>query len=453
MRVGIILATSAALGAAIAIGQLCAAGGSGGGIGPDVVYTDCQSIAHWGSAGGIRGYSLGSFTCNIGDQNLLWGSTHNGTPVLGMNAYRLHDGRLVQIGMSWAKNGTGAAAGSGCNLVCNGQGGSVLGVGCRDVYSSGFNGIQSILQARSEINAFTGDMPSAPGGSGDDIFRRLQIAEADLNAVSFPGALYFVEGVYVSTDDAAAGNALNNASHKRVSVGTGFSLLLAGPIQQTIPAIFAWQDHGNGLDTPDPSVEVVAVDVPGEGRFLAAGKAADNGDGTWRYEYAVFNLNSHRSARSLVVPAAGATISNPGFHDVDYHSGEVYDSTDWSWTVNATTVQWQSPATFEEDQLTNALRWGTMYNFWFDADQPPTPGQVRIELFRPGSPAAVSASLPVPVATCPGNCGASPDTFVGVDDLLELLSQWGGPGTCDLDGNGVGVTDLLILLANWGDCP
>lgn len=453
MRTRIVVTSCAAMGAAIIAGRL-GAGEPRGAIGPDVVYHDCPDVAYWGSIGGVAGYSLGTSTCNIGDQNLHWGSTWNGTPAMGMNAYRLHEGRLMQIGMSWAKNGTGAAAGSGCGLTCNGQGGSVLGVGCRDVYSSGFNGIQSILQARSEINAFTGVMPSAPGGSGDAIFRRLQIAEADLSAAAYPGALYFVEGVYVGTDDAQAGNALNNASHKRVSVGAGLSLNLAGPIQQFIPAIYAWRDHGNGLNTPDPSVEIVTVDVPGEGRFFAAGKASDNGDGTWRYEYALFNLNSHRSAASLIVPAPeGSTVSNVGFHDVDYHSGEPYDNADWPSTVGTSTVMWASPATFQQNPDTNALRWGMMDNFWFDIDRPPASGTVRIGLFRPGVPSAVVATLPVPTAVCPGNCGASPDAVVGVEDLLELLAQWGGPGTCDFDGGGVSVTDLLALLAAWGECP
>ena len=97
-----------------------------------------------------------------------------------MNAYRLEDGRLEQIGMSWVKNGTTAAAGSGCGLPCNGNGGSVLGAGCRDIYSAGFNGIQSILGPRSQVNAFTGDYPGPSGPGGGVLNKRLQIPETDL---------------------------------------------------------------------------------------------------------------------------------------------------------------------------------------------------------------------------------------------------------------------------------
>ncbi len=454
MRIGWLVGSVSAAGLAAGLAQWSAGGGGPAGqIGPDVLYHDISSTVYWGSLGGIAGYSLATSTCNIGDENLLWGTLSNGTPVVGFNAYRLYGGRLEQIGMSFAKSGTVAGATTGCGLPCNGQGGSVLGVGCRDVYSAGFNGIQSILKRRSDVNAFTGVMAPIPGGSGDAIFRRLQIPEIDLSSAAFPGALYFVEGVYVGSDDAPAGNALNNASHKRITVGAGLSLDVAGPIQQGIPALYAWRDHGNGLNVPDDSVVIVNADVPLEGRFVAAGRASDNGDGTWRYEYAVFNLNSDRASGSVTVSIPGGTVvGNAGFRDVSYHSGEVYDNTDWSTTAGAQSVTWESPATFAQDPDTNALRWGTTYNFWFDADRAPGEGVVRIGLFKPGTPTAVSAVLPVPVAPCPGNCGILADAIVDIGDLLDLLAQWGGPGTCDFDGGGVGVTDLLILLAAWGTC-
>ena len=54
---------------------------------------------------------------------------------------------------------------------------------------------------------------------------------------------------------------------------------------------------------------------------------------------------------------------------------------------------------------------------------------------------------------CPGDCGGDNDANVGIVDFLGLLSQWGGPGTCDFDGGGVGIVDFLEMLANWGPCP
>lgn len=55
---------------------------------------------------------------------------------------------------------------------------------------------------------------------------------------------------------------------------------------------------------------------------------------------------------------------------------------------------------------------------------------------------------------CIWDCGNDFDGNVGIVDLLELLAQWGTPGSCDFDGCGVvGITDFLELLANWGPCP
>ena len=401
--------------------------------GPDVTYSDCTSINNWGQDGGIRGYSLGSFTCNIGDTNLQWGST---TPLLGMNGYRISDGRIEQIGMSWLKNGTGAAAGSGCGLPCNGQGGSVLGAGCLDVYGASFNGLQGILGKRSDCNAFTGTYPGESTGTGPSVIReRLQIAETDL---SVPGAIYFLEGVYVAPDDAAAGNALNNASYKPMTVTLGnFNLSPTGTMQEGFPAIYAWQDHGLGMNVPDPAVTIIEVDVPGEGRFFVGSKATDLG-GSWRYDYAIFNLNSDRSAGSFTVPVGSST--SEGFHDVDYHSGEIYENTDWDITTGSGNVTWSSPETFAANPNSNALRFGTMYSFWFESASAPTTVTAELGLFKPGSPDSITFDVtgpisgPAPELLSRGDCNddASFNIADGVT-LLSFLFPSGAPLSIDCD--------------------
>ena len=58
-----------------------------------------------------------------------------------------------------------------------------------------------------------------------------------------------------------------------------------------------------------------------------------------------------------------------------------------------------------------------------------------------------------PDALCPWDCEPASDGNVGINDFLELLSQWGLVGsTCDFDGGGVGINAFLALLANWGSC-
>lgn len=419
-------------------------------MGPDVVYTDCTSVTQFGVLGGIRGYALGSFTCNIGDENLQWGGT---TPLLAMNAYRLRDGRLEQIGLSFVKNGTGAAAGTGCGLPCNGQGGGVLGAGCRDIYGSGFNGLQSILGPRSAVNAFTGAYPGASGSSATVIDKRMQVKESDLTG----GGTYFIEGVYVAPDDALNGNAYNNASYKQVTIGPTFDMTPVGIMDVGVPAIQAWADHGLGIGMPDPAVAVTTIDVPAEGRFYAASKVTDLGGGQWRYDYALFNLNSHRSAGSFSVPIGnGVTVTNAGFHDVDYHTGEPYDLTDWSFVAGAGAATWSSPETFAQNPNSNALRWGTMYNFWFEADVAPLPVDATIGLFRPGSPDSIVVNVPGPGVAGEfrrGDCNA--DDGFDVADVVTLLNQIFGIGgapipcfdACDANDDGaLDVSDPVRML-------
>src|SRR5262249_30547621 len=127
-------------------------------------------------------------------------------------------------------------------------------------------------------------------------------------------------------------------------------------------------------------------------------------------------------------------ISNVGFHDVDYHSGEPFDNTDWGTTVAAGSVLWHSPQTFAQNPNTNALRWGTLYNFRFDATAAPQSGSVTLGLFKPGTPSSVTAAAVVPAGTvCPcdwNHSGGinSEDFFSFVTDFLNINADYNGDG-------------------------
>src|SRR5262249_4497232 len=212
---------------------LCATGGISRGqtpchlpVGPDVIVGELPEASSYGSGGGIFAFSIGTTSCNVGNQNLSWVSTTNQHPVIAQNLYRLKDDRFEQIGMSWVKHGFLALTQDICSCGCNGQGGAVLGVGCSDPYSSPLNGHQGStgtggLGPRFQVNAHTGyfDFPYfAQGLSGNAIYKRLQVHDSDLDPAQSGGGLYFVEGQYVTPDDAAAGNQNNNASHRRVTI-------------------------------------------------------------------------------------------------------------------------------------------------------------------------------------------------------------------------------------------
>jgi len=281
----------------------------------------------------------------------------------------------------------------------------------------------------------------------------MQIAESDLSQAS---AQYFIEGIYVAPDDAQNGNAYNNASYKRVTVSpTSFDMTVQGAMQVAVPAMQAWADHGLGQGMPDASVDLTVADVPNEGRFHVASKVTDLGGGFYLYDYAIYNLNSHRSAGSFSIPLPpGATVLNTGFHDVDHHSGEPYDPTDWSVVVDSSSVTWESPAPHSVDPDSNALRFGTMYNFWFETNVSPASVTANLGLFIPGTPDFVGVDVQGPEGSPPvpefqrGDCNDNGTQDIS-DAIVLLSSLFPGAGTppfvpCDdaCDNNDDGLKDI-----------
>ena len=388
----------------LAVSGSAAAADVEGSIGPDVVVFELPSTDYWGSNDGVAAYSVGTTSCNRGDQPLSWISNGNQHPVIAQNLYRVTEpsagppvehGKIEMLGISWLKHGFLSVNTSQCDTCIHPPlGGSQLGVGCADPYGAGLNGSQSYLGPRFEVNAFTGefiDQHAIPSGN-PTLAGRINVKQTEL--INDPATYsYFVEGHYIAPDDAASGNALNNASHREDTI-SGTSLNTTGATHEGIPAIYAWRDV-------DPSVTIREVTVPGEGLFIVAYKVGDNGNGTWRYQYSIFNLNSHLSGRSFTVPILPTSVvTGAEFRDVDYHSGEPYDNTDWAFTADPLGgwARWSSvdpdPPILPENA--NALRWSTMYSFGFDADSPPEIAAGTIGLFRSGGPSSIQVIIEAP---------------------------------------------------------
>ena len=190
-------------------------------VGPDVIVGDLRGISNYDSVNGIEAFAIGTESCNIGNEELLWYSGTNQKPVIGQSLYRLKNGRFEQLGQGWLKHGFFALSDNWCDCGCDPTDGTVLGVGCSDLYSSGLNGQQSNMGPKFEVNAFTGYYPyPATDGqqTGNGIYKRMQVQISDLDPAQDGGGNYFVEAQYISPDDAAAGNHWNNASSKIVSV-------------------------------------------------------------------------------------------------------------------------------------------------------------------------------------------------------------------------------------------
>lgn len=421
-------------------------GGVIGGPGPDVIIGELPDTFSYGTQGatGIFAYDIGTESCNAGSANLDWFASTNRHPVIAQNVYRIKNGRFEQIGMSWVKHGFAALTGNACQIGCNGQGGSVLGVGCSDPYTFGINGLQGGLGPRSLINPATGAFPfpySAPGFSGA-IARRIQIAATDIDAALNPGAIYIGEGIYVTPDDALAGNAWNNASYRQIMfAGDAMrtsSYVSGSPTRRGKPAIYAWQEF-------DPSVVITPLDIPGDGQVIIAQRVTEVGTDLWHYEFAIENLSSDRSIRAVEVGAiAAAMVSNVGFHAPTYHSGEPFESTPWTGGRTLSGVRWET-STFAANPNASALRWGTAYSFRFDSTQRPAAGSVQIDLFKPavgGSPSSVQfrALTPgggsmAPSVPAGDQCAFALVAHPGVNGASTLNATGAGPGACDASGS------------------
>ncbi|MCA9320429.1 MAG: hypothetical protein KDB53_06830, partial [Planctomycetes bacterium] len=393
--------------------------------------------------------------CNVVNHNLNWFQDTNQYPVIGQTAYRIMNGRIEMIGQSWLKHGFFALSQTLCGSCPNPTNGSQLGVDCSDPYSAGLNGQQSNLGPKFEVDAFTGNYAAQAfnlTNTGNSIYKRLQIEMADLDPALNPNAIYVVEGQYVTPDDATAGNGFNNASWREVTFqpnagGYDMALIPSKATHQEQPAVLAWQFY-------DPTVQHEQINIPGEGRFNVLLKDTDNGNGTHTYEYAIHNLNSHRSACAFDVNLQpGSTVTNVGFHDVPYHSGELWSNLDWVSTVSPTSISWAGP-TFAQDPNANALRWGTTYNFRFTSDLPPLNG--FITLFRPGVPATVPVTIGAPQFTMnvptPAAAEIASNTAVTVDLQLAPAAGAADPTTgllhYSVDGGAYQTAALAAVSTN-----
>src|SRR5262249_32575529 len=112
--------------------------------GPDVIVGDITGPANYTSSGGIEAFSIGPYSCNIGNVWLNWFANVNQHPVISQNLYKIKqvDGsyRIEQLGQSWLKHGFFALSDNLCCNNCSATDGTHLGVHCADPYTATRNG-------------------------------------------------------------------------------------------------------------------------------------------------------------------------------------------------------------------------------------------------------------------------------------------------------------------------
>jgi hypothetical protein len=436
--------------------------------GPDVIVGDLPAVTQAGSSGSFVGLGVGTTSCNQGVVDLDWFQLpSNDHPVIPQNLFRMSGGasntdRFEQIGQSWLKHAFTALTENVCSLGCNGVGGSHLGSGCSDPYSSGLNATQSGLGSRAWVNPFTGAYPrgdsatnpnSHTGHTHTGTSHRVLVAVSDLDTTQNPGATYYAEGQYVNpheyvwcagppTPHPGQCNMYNNVSYRRFNVSgtTSFTFSSVGSTVRMSPALNAWT--GATINTIEP--------VPGtDGRAFIAYKVTNPSAGVWHYEYALYNQNLDRAIQSLSVPlGCGNTVSNLGFHAPPQHPGWPADGTQgntgfsgtpWASSQTATALTWTSE-TFAQNQNANAIRWGTLYNFRFDSNTAPAATNATVGFFKTGSPITVAIQGPAANPCNPLTLATAASRINGHD--LPL------PGTECRSTDVIGAYQLVFTFSN-----
>jgi hypothetical protein len=373
-------------------------GGGGQGTILDVKLGELYGMSSYGHSGtfpnGENAFSAATTSCNVGNVRVPWHAPMDAEhPLIGLAMFREVDGILEMIGQSDIKHGFFALSSSDCNQCNDGTNGDSLGVNCSDTYSAGNNASQHYLAPRSEINPFTAvwnpcgshfdgpnnDCNRSHGSSGhSSLQHRMHVYDSDLNVA---GAAFTFEGLYVVADDQ---NFANNLGWKALNSvnwsGSSWTFSQSGVIPNPGPRIRTWGDMQHEVSPAD------------DGAFWLATKTADNGDGTWHYEYALYNARSDRGAYSFEVPTGAASLTNDSFHDPDQTGAN-----DWTVSTAAGVTTW-STDDFATDPGAPALFHQTMFNFRFDADVPPTDGSATSLLFKPGAGTSIVLNTKVPTS-------------------------------------------------------
>jgi hypothetical protein len=415
--------------------------------GPDVIVGNIENVAQSGSAGTQVGLAIGTDSCNNGDQPVDWFALPNTDhPVVPQNLYRMSGGtdnteRFEQIGQSWMKHTFEALEDTVCG-TCNTSGcqtGTHLCPGCSDPYVSSLNGDQNSIGSRAWMNPFTGSFPSTAnnhnGHAHDGVSHRIRVEVSDLNTTQNPGATYFGEAGYISPHEytwcqshPGECNMFNNYSYRQFSVGGGPTFFNFSPVGSTVrmqPAIMAWAATGATVTQYQPD--------PGNDGILFVGyKVTGPNNGVWHYEYAIYNENLDNGIRYFQIAVfEGVNITNVGFHAPPQEPGwandgtfmnQGYSSTPWSFNQQVEFIGW-SCETFAQNQNANAIRWGTLYNFRFDAQAPPqlrnagvvgffknagTGIDVLIQAPMGGTPTPTATISPTPTATATSTDSPTP---------------------------------------------
>ena len=367
---------------------------------------------------GMNASSMNTTVCNQGGEVNWFRAMDPDHPFIAFLVARENNGRFEQISnRSYVKHGFFALTSSQCTSCTppSGLPGQKLGVGCSDTYDINNNGDNFWLAPPDEIDPWTGewdpncsyfDLGLVPGSCDGTrslsqsqvstlgpIGNRIHLSDADLNVA---GASYWYQAQYVVAREAESKRFDNLGSRGIDPVWDGIRWSLFETTTMLHDTILQrWV--GASLDS--------ATNGSDDGRVYVAVKVTGPTEGLYRYEFAVHNRDNARGVSEFRVPLCdGARVLNAGFRDVDGAGAN-----DWTSAVTPAGTE----LVFSDGSGANALRWNTIFNFWFDSDAAPAGTNLTLTQADAG--------------------GGAPSLSIGSQAPLELYNVYAGDG-CSNDG-------------------
>ena len=115
----------------------------------------------------------------------------------------------------------------------------------------------------------------------------------------------------------------SNSTWQPIGIGgsnNNWTVSLSGENHVGEPAIYAWADEIS-------AVRLTESRPPYDGSIIVGVLVSPMQNGWYQYEYAIQNVNAHRSVQQVSIPIPlGGKVLNPNFRSLPYHSGNVYDN-------------------------------------------------------------------------------------------------------------------------------
>ena len=254
--------------------------------------------------------------------------------------------------------------------------GSVLGLGCEDVYGVGTNGTH--LAPRAEILPHAGTWahcstpaPNTPshydqvapfcsadynGSDEGTLVHRLVASDAEL---SVAGASYYFASWYVVRDDINIFNSMGWRKIVPTQSGSNWSFGFSGPYRQG-SVLDAFVDPASQT----PSRLNATYKDPAAGSVQIAATATDLGNGRFRYVYVLMNHDFDPKLRAITLPMGpNILVEQPTFTDGDQDA-----TNNWIHSGGIGQQTWVAP------KASARLAWGTAITITYIANGSPITG-------------------------------------------------------------------------------